>query len=64
MILFLLMGVAAWRVWRLRGFAGAGFALGPPRIETCEALPFSGGGRASCCKAALSSMLLRPFCLE
>ncbi len=36
----------------------------PPRIETCEALPFSSGGRASCCKAALSSMLLRPFCLE
>ena len=27
-ILYLLMGVAAWRVWRLRGFAGAGFALG------------------------------------
>lgn len=26
--LYLLMGLAAWRVWRLRGFVGAGTALG------------------------------------
>lgn len=27
-VLYLLMGLAAWRVWRLHGFAGAGMALG------------------------------------
>src|SRR5689334_9991234 len=27
-VLYVMMGVAAWNVWRLAGFSGAGFALG------------------------------------